>query len=153
MSKIRGAARMRRFIRSMPEAIQTEIVGSLDRWGRDMAAVMQARTPRRTGALIGKIRHKVFPRSLRMQVGVIGSKKVRQRLFYGRILDLGRRGQVVRARRHRKDGGVTVYALHVRAIRALHFVTGPMSDLRTGFNRHIRGIWERALRKVSGGLE
>lgn len=153
MSSVRGAAKLRRLIRRMPEAVQQEIVGSLDSWGRELGGAMRARTPRRRGTLLSRIRHKVFPKSLRMQVGLLGSRKVRQRLFYARILDLGRKGQSVRARRRRKDGSVSTYAMNVGAIRAMRFVTGPLSDLRTGMNKHIKGIWTRALRRVSEGGE
>lgn len=154
MSGVRGGPKLKRLIRRMPEAVQGEIVGSLDRWGGELATSMRARTPRgKTGRLLAGIRHKVFPKSLRMQVGLLVSKKERQRLFYGRILDLGRKAQQVRVRRRTKSGRVSSFTMNIPAIRALHFVTGPMSDLRAGLNRHIKGIWDRALRRVAGGGE
>lgn len=154
MSGVRGGAKIRRLMRRMPEAVQTEIVGSLDRWGGELATAIRARTPRgKTGRLLAGIKHKVFPKSLRMQVGLLVTKKERQDLFYGRILDLGRKAQQVRVRRRTKSGRISSFVMNVGAIRAKHFVTGPLSNLRAGLNRHIKGIWDRALRKVSEGGE
>lgn len=152
-SGVRGAARMRRFIRSMPEAVQQEIVGSLGRWGRELAGTMQARTPRRSGRLLSRIRFKVFPKTLRMQVGLLASKRERNALFYARILDLGRKARTVQARRRSRSGGASTYAMNVAPIRAMRFVTGPLSDLRSGMNKHIKGIWTRALRRTAGVAE
>lgn len=150
-SKLKGVAAVRRMVRRLPESVAKEIVSAFQRWGRELAARMRAGTPVRTGALIAKIGFKVFPRTLRLQVGLIASKRERQRLFYGRILDLGRKGRTVRARRRTKTGGVSSYAMNVGPIRAKHFVTGPMTDLRAGLRRYVHGIYDRALRRAAAG--
>lgn len=149
-SGVRGAAKMRRFIRSMPESVQHEIVGSFNRWGPGLSGAMRARAPKKSGRLAGGIRHKVFPKTLRMQVGLLVSKRERNALFYARILDLGRKGRTVQAKRRLKNGGVSTYAMNVAPIRAMKFITGPLGDLRPGLNRHIVGIWDRALRRAAG---
>jgi hypothetical protein len=59
---------------------------------------MIGRAARRTGALVAGLAFKVFPKTLRLQVGLL-TKAVNRRLFYGRILDLGRKGQAGVAKR------------------------------------------------------
>jgi len=150
-SRIRGVARQRRFIRSMPGSVSAEIIAAFNRWGPELAGAMRARAPSRSGRLQGGIRHKVFPRTLRLQVGLLVPKRERNALFYAIILDLGRKARTVQARRRRQSGGVTTYAMNVAPISAMRFITGPMRNLRSGLNRHIHGIWDRALRRSSAG--
>lgn len=150
-SRVKGGARVRRFLRAMPDGVRGEIVTAFDHFGREMASTMRSRTPHRTGALLSRITYKVFPRTLRMQVGLIAGKRVRNRLFYARILDLGRKAQIVQARRRTQSGQVSTYSMRVRGIPAKRFVTGPLGQSRAALNRHTRGIFERALRRTAGG--
>jgi len=149
-SGVRGGAAIRRILRNLPEGFRQELITGLNSWGRELAGVMRARTPKRSGRLVGGIGYKVYPKVLRLRVGLIVSKRERNALFYARVLDLGRKGRTVQARKRLKSGGVSTYAMNVSPIRAMKFVTGPLSDLRSGLNRHIKGIWGRALRRVAG---
>lgn len=136
----------------MPEAVQREIIGLLDKWGRRIAARMKSRAPRRTGATIGALNYKVYPRTLKMQVGLLGSKKKRRELFYARIMDLGRKAQTKRVIRGRAAGGkVSSYTLNVGPIRATRFVTGPLTDLMGGLRKELKDVYHRALARVAGG--
>jgi hypothetical protein len=152
-SRLRGASRVRRILRSLPESVRGEIMTAFEQFGRETSTTMRTRTPRRTGALVSRITYKLFPRSLRMQVGLIGGKSVRNRLFYGRILDLGRKGRTVQARKRTQSGAVTTYAMRVKAIPAKRFVTGPIRDSRAALNRQTKDIFTRALGRLAGGSE
>lgn len=162
---VKGAAKVRRLMKRMPEAVQREMRVSLEAAGQLLGETIRARTPRRTGELSKGIRHKVFPTTLKMQVGLIGSKKIREGLFYGRILEFGRRAQTVRvtrgttvsksySARNKRAAGATLakpYLLRVKAIAPMRFVTGPLVDLRAVINREIKDIWQRSLAKVAEG--
>lgn len=164
---MRGVAKTRRLMKRMPDEVQQEIVGALDGWGGELATEMRGRTPRRTGAVLSMIKHKVFPRTLKMQVGLLGTKKARQRVFYARIVDLGRKAKTVRVyrrkrsqridgyqeRRNQMSAGRPYYLMRVPAMAARRFVTGPLNDLRAGLNKHLKNIWSRALKSAAGGDE
>ncbi|MEA3389387.1 MAG: HK97 gp10 family phage protein [Pseudomonadota bacterium] len=144
----------------MPESAKAEIRDVLDRGGRNIVAYMRGRAPRRTGALRAGITYRVMA-GLKLRAGLIGTKRGRSRLFYGRIQDLGRRGQEVTVRRRRgvanfgsrKDGSgrlIGVYRLRVRSMRPKRFVTGRMPDLRNMLNADLKKVWSRILQRIGG---
>ena len=150
-SRLRGVSNVRRLMRGMPQAVQSQIVEALDDTGRKIAPTMRRRAGRRTGNLQGGISFKVFPKTLRLQVGVLG-KKAQQRLFYGRILDKGRKGQAVKVSRRTKGGSVSSYTMNVRPLRGRYFITGSYRDMRGTFTQNLNGIWDRAVADAAGGI-
>lgn len=159
-STIKGSRSFRRILRAMPSVMRDQLVGELDRGGREILGAMQARAGRsRTGNLLRNLSLKLYPKSLRMRVGFVG-KRANSRAFYARILEGGRRAQVVSVTR-RKVAGSTLkdgrrvahpaYSLRVTPLPARRFVYGPLTDLRAVFGRRMRGIWERALKAIGGG--
>lgn len=143
----RVVRRNRRILRQLPDAMRTEIIDALDKGGVAMAAAIKSRTPRRTGALRGGIRYKVYPRTLKLRIGLVGPRRQWAALFYGWILNFGRKSQTVKARR----AGGKPYQLRVRALAAKQFVTGQLPNLRAVMNRQLNNIWDRALARVAGG--
>jgi hypothetical protein len=92
---------------------------------------------------------KVFPKTLRLQVGLL-TKAVNRRLFYGRIIDLGRKGGQRPARRRVPgSGAISSYAMNVKPLAGSHFVSGRKSEVRSRLQ--LGQIYERALRKASTG--
>ncbi len=152
-SKLKGAPRVKRLMRRLPDAAQVEIVHALRDTGPKLAREMQSRAPRRTGALRAGITWKLFPKTLRLQAGLIGTKRGRARLFYGWILEYGRKGGTVKAKRRTKSGGYSVYAMRVSRIAPMRFVTGNFHGLRTQLQARLRGIWGRILSRASGGSD
>jgi hypothetical protein len=155
-SKVRKSRNLKRLWRGMPGAVSAEMVTVLDRGGRALQAKMRANTPRRTGRLQAAILYRVLPKTLRLRVGLIGPK--RERLFYGRIQDLGRKAQVVTVSRRKVAGSTLVnrrrvahpsYLLRVRAMKAKRFVTGRYPDLRATIGNDLRGIWDRSLKRLA----
>lgn len=150
-SKIKGVARLRRLLKRLPDATRQEMIVELNVAGREAVAIAQGRAPRRRGALAAGIGFKVFPKTLRLQVGLL-TKAVNRRLFYGRILDLGRKSQTVQARRRSAGSGtVSTYAMNIKGISGKYFVTGRKSDLRVRFGYSLGQVYDRALRKASTG--
>lgn len=172
--RLRGIIRVRKLLRRLPEAVAGEIVVELSVTGRQMLAAVLARTPRKTGALQAGESFKVFPRSLRLQVGLLGTRRGQSKLFYGRIQDLGRRAQIVTVQRRRRvsttlstgerlsllrtSGGrklsadvVSTYRMKVPAMKGKRFVTGRYPDLRRILNGNLRGIFARALKSAASG--
>ncbi|HEX7852321.1 MAG TPA: HK97 gp10 family phage protein [Sphingobium sp.] len=145
--RVKGGARIRQILRGMPSAFRQEMVDVLDKGGQDLVPQMQAKAPSRTGATREAIKYKVFPQSMKLNVGLIGLKKGRSNLFYARIQDLGRKAQVVTIRR----GPLAGKPMNIRAMAAKHFVTGSFPELRETINSGLKGIFARALKRVSGG--
>ncbi|WP_010218933.1 HK97 gp10 family phage protein [Sphingomonas sp. PAMC 26621] len=165
-SKLRGIGRFKRLLRRMPEAARGEIVVELSVTGRQIKQAIQAKAPRKSGALREGIESKVLPKSLRLQVGLLGGRRGNRDLFYGRIQDLGRKAQVVRVlRRHsdfahtfnrngtRKKTVESAYLMRVRAMAPKRFITGRFPELRQALNANLRGILTRSLSRIAGGSD
>jgi hypothetical protein len=161
-SRLRGAGRFRRTLKALPDAVSQEIVVELNVTGRTVRSLMQAKAPKKSGRLAAAITYRVLPKSLRMQVGLIGSQKERNDLFYGRIQDLGRKAQVVQARRRvgtfadpQNRGAprsiLKTYTMRVSAMAPKRFITGRYADMRSALNTNLRGIWTRALSAAAAG--
>lgn len=152
-SRLKGAAQVRSLLKRMPEAVHAEIVAIYRAAEAPALAIARAGTPVRTGALRNALRARVLPRSLRFQVGLIGKPANRQ-FFYGRILEIGRKAQTVKARRRNASGGVTTYAMRVSAIPGVRFnmVQGPArAQIRQLIVDPIRNLWEKSLRRAALG--
>jgi hypothetical protein len=107
---------------------------------------------------------------MRLQVGLIG-KPINRRLFYGRIVQFGRKAQTVTVARRgvfaktiplggrmNKYKAVALknrisgtYRMRVRAMAARPFVFSPRTELRAAINKRIRDFWEGALRRAAQG--
>lgn len=160
-TRLRGVGRFRRTMKALPAAVSQEIVVELNVTGREVRSLMQAKAPKNTGRLAAAITYRVLPKSLRMQVGLIGPQKERNDLFYGRIQDLGRKAQVVQARRRvgsfadPHNGSIrsrlTTYPMQVSAMAPKRFITGRYADMRNSLKTNLRGIWTRALGVAASG--
>jgi hypothetical protein len=118
--RIRGDRAFRKLLRKMPDAIREEIFRMMEVAGDQILAAQRADAPRRTGRLAAALSKRVSKASLRLRVGVIG-RPLNRRLFYGHILEVGRRAQVVTARRTTRSGTISTYQMRVRAIMARPF--------------------------------
>lgn len=159
--RTKGVASVRRLLRRIPDQMRQELGAAMQEAGPVLAQRQKSNAPTLTGATRDAIGWKFYPATLRLVVGIIG-KQANRKLFYARILDLGRRGQTVRVRRavggsgHMGDAGYfrkayVTYSLRVKPIAAKRFVTGKMPDLRQELRTRLNGIWDRVLARVSGG--
>lgn len=171
----RGMSKVKAMLDRLPESFRRQMVGVLEGAGRGLKSAMRARAPTRTGALQQGIDYKVYPKSLRMVVGLLLTRRGRSNLFYGRIQDLGRKAQVVvvsrlrrgqrgawtariaggTARTSRKpaDLSTATYAMHVRAMAPKRFITGRKPELQNAMRNGLKGIFARAMRSAGGSGE
>lgn len=168
--RIHGLPEFRARLKKLPAAVQGELLAEFETIGSDLEKAMRARAPKKTGALREGITHKVFPKTLRLEVGLRNTKAGRSRLFYGRIQDLGRKGQTVivsrlirggraewldrvsrgKARLARKPRDlIATYALKVKPMAGKKFVTGRYSELRQEARTKLQGIYARAIGKAA----
>lgn len=143
----RGGKAFRRVMKGLPVAVHREMEDVLEDGGRDIRRLIVAKVRRRTGALARGIQYRLLRKTLRLRVGLIGSPRARAKLFYGRILDLGRKAQTVKVTRR----NTRPYVMRVRRIAPQRFITGSYAAARSVIQRRLRGVWDRALRAVAGG--
>lgn len=176
MARRRGLRRfpeVRRTLRGLPKAVQNELLAEFEAIGAKIATEQRLRAPKKTHALEKGIDHKVFPNTLRLEVGLRNLKKGRADLFYGRIQDLGRRAQTVIVQRLVKGGRakwtgriaagkaragakprdlVASYSMRVRGMEGKKFVTGKFPDLRKEARSSLQGIYARAIGKAGSDV-
>lgn len=128
----------------MSPAIQGEVETLLRETGAQVLTEQKSRVPVRTGALKQGLSMKVLPKSRRLQVGLIG-KPVNRKLYYGRIVEFGRKGQTVRARR----AGGKPYLMKVRGMAPRPFV---YSVNREDIYSRFRSLWDRVLGRAAAGV-
>jgi hypothetical protein len=143
---VKGASRVRKMLARLPDDIRAEMVVDLNLLGREVLTRAQAEAPVKTGALRRALDFKVFPKTLRLRVGILRRNRD---LFYGHILEVGRRARVVT----RRSSTGTRHPYRVSAIPAGRFdmVGGRTKAFAKRQARERLGrIYERALRKASG---
>jgi len=144
-SSVKGIGPLRRLMKQLPEAMSQEIIVELNLIGREALAAMRGEAPRRTGAVFSALRFKVYPNSLRLQVGLLGAAD-NKRLFYANIIDKGRRGG---GRTIKK--GTAKYGSGVGAKTGTHFVSKEKQEIRRKIDPDLGKIFDRALAKASAG--
>ena len=141
---IRGDRAFKSLIKRLPETVKQEMVVELHVAGRAALAREKAAVAVKTGALSSALDAKVLPNTLKLKVGLIG-KVLNKRLFYGRIIEFGRKASVKTVKRANSKS----YQLPIKAIAARHFVyTQSRDELYAPF----RSLWEKALAKASSGV-
>lgn len=146
----KSVRRVKRIMRNLPDAAQAELVGVLEKTGPRLVNLIKARTPVRTGALSRGIKFRVAKRGLKLRAGLLGSPKARGKLFYGYILNWGRKAGPVKARRRTKTG-TSNYMLNVKGITGSRFVTGTGKLIGREVQPQLQSIWARILKRAAGG--
>lgn len=144
LRRVRGDRSFVRLLKQMSPAIQGEVETLLRETGAQVLTEQKSRVPVRTGALKQGLSMKVLPKSRRLQVGLIG-KPVNRKLYYGRIVEFGRKGQTVRARR----AGGKPYLMKVRGMAPRPFV---YSVNREDIYSRFRSLWDRVLGRAAAGV-
>lgn len=142
--RVRGDRSFVRLLKQMPDMIQREVEDLLRETGAEVLTEQRTRAAVRRGALRQALSMKVLTKSRRLQVGLVG-KPVNRKLFYGRIIEFGRKGQTVRAR---KRGGKQ-YLMKIRGMAPRPFVYSV--DRETVYGR-FRNLWDRILKRASAGV-
>jgi hypothetical protein len=164
-SRLQGIISVRKLLKRLPDAVRQELIVQHHLTGREVLALQNAKVPRKTGALQRGLSMKVLPATGTLRVGLIG-KPTNRRLFYGRIVQFGRKAQVVIATRkyaalagHKafgrnyknaalKAGIKGTYRLRVPAMAGRNFIY-PMT--REQIAAPYANIWVRALTKAGMG--
>lgn len=156
-SQLQGVAGVRKMLRRLPESAKDEMVDALHDIAPEYLAAQQADAPVAAGAhrkgvepgaLRAGLSFKVLRKSLRLRVGLIGTKPGRARLFYGFIVEIGRKAQTVSVTR---KAGVEPYKMRVRAMAPRPFVYKKRPALRTRLQNRLNTFWQHALQHAGEG--
>jgi hypothetical protein len=115
-SGLKGAGKVRRLLKRLPDESRASIVAELQRAAPVILSAARAETPVRTGGLRQALEARVFPKTMRLRVGLL-TKAKRKKFFYGWILEAGRKAQTVRVRRANSRW----YHINVKAISPRKF--------------------------------
>lgn len=147
MSGFKGGKRFKRILQQLPDEARRDLVDAFGRAGRRAQAAMRARAKRKTGNLQQGVKYLVRPKTLRLQVGLLGTKRGRSKLFYGFVLDKGRTAKTVRIKRGPRAGA----NMKIRKLVGDRFVSGEYPDLRDSINREVKPLFSRILSRLSQG--
>lgn len=145
-SGVKGAAAIRRLFRQLPEALQNEVLETLDKGGDDIVSAQRASARRKTGAMAAGLKSKLLRRSATLKVGFVG-KATNRKLFYAKILGGGRKAQTVTATR-----GGSSYSLRVAARAPEPVIDPPAAKAaRRRLVDKLDAVWRRVLDRVATG--
>jgi hypothetical protein len=149
---LKGAGRIRKMLRRLPDDVAIEINAILASAGQQGLVYARSQTPSRTGALRNALSLKLYPKAMRMRLGLNG-KRQQKTFFYGHILDVGRKARAVRVQRRTPSGGLTNYIMRVSPISPARYdiVYGRAERFIKGLvNRPLREVYKKALRRAAG---
>ncbi len=152
-SRVLGGGRIRRLFKTLPETVGNEIGSVLQSAAPKLLAGMQAaaRTVVRvvSGALLGGLSYKFYPKTLRLRVGFFR----RNAPFYAAIIENGRKRPKTSRPVHlrRRDGTITTFTRKLNPVPAKHIVYSRQTNVRREINDRLKGIWSRAIRAASAG--
>ena len=152
-STIKGAASFRRMLKLLPDSANAELRAFLNNAGPVLAAQMKSQLPvlasprpnRTPGALRDSITWKVTPKALNLKVGEISKRDV---LFYGHILDVGRKAKTVNVTRRKNTAP---YSLTVSPLTGLYVLKRTRVSFLNGTLPGYREIMDKILLAASQG--
>lgn len=156
---VQGMADTYALLGELPAAARFELADLLGRLGRDILAREQAIVAKATGALQAGLSSQLLTDQLRVRVGLLGlarssGKKNLGGLFYGIIVNYGRKAQTVlvdrrragatkllRNGRKRVEDLLKTYSLRVTPLAPRPFVDGPEIDVDGIATQRLADFW------------
>jgi hypothetical protein len=103
-NRVDGLAETYSMFGRIPDAAREQLGVEMARIGYEVLAGQKQDVAKSTGELEQGLSLKLMIDRLRVQVGLLGLTGARSRLFYGRIVERGRRAQTVLVQRRRRVG-------------------------------------------------
>jgi len=147
-SRVRGDKGFRKILRQLPPAAHDEMADVMRGIGGALVRAMKADAPEKTGKLRHGIEYKLAAKALRLRIGLLSLRRKQGDLFYGRIVEFGRKAQTVTVTRRRNTAP---YQMRVRAMAPRPFVYKRRPDLRRELNTKLRAYWDNVLTAAAAG--
>ena len=163
---VQGLADTYALMGELPAAARFELADVLGRMGRDILAAQQAVVAKATGALRAGLSAQLLTDQLRVRVGLLGlarrsGKRNLGDLFYGIVVEKGRKAQTVLVQRRRAGSGkllrnrrkrvediVATYSLKVKAADARPFVELPAPQVDAISTQRLADFWGRTFQRA-----
>ncbi|RSV15193.1 hypothetical protein CA235_09665 [Sphingomonas sp. ABOLF] len=100
--RVKGLAEAHSMFGAVPAAARDQLGVELAIIARDILAAQKRDAPNETGKLEAGLQLHLQLEELRVRVGLLNLLRGRSKLFYGRIIEFGRRAQTVLVTRHLK---------------------------------------------------
>jgi hypothetical protein len=158
-----GLAQTYSLFDAIPESARNRLAAELGLIATDVLAAQRSDVAKRTGELSAGLSEEVQIDELRARVGLLGIKGGRSKLFYGRIVEAGRRAQVVLVQRRRRGGGklrlgpgrrkraediAATYSLRVSPLPPRPFVHVDRPEIRA--EERLAGFWAQVISDAGG---
>jgi hypothetical protein len=140
----------------LPARAEADLAWTLRDIAADALAAQRRDAPVKTGSVKGALSIAEVLDRLKVRIGLIGPSA--KKYFYARIIEYGRRAQVVRVirrkfrsvgRSRRRAAGVAAsYALRVKAMAPRPFVRKDRPDLDELTTRRLAEFWSRTLDNI-----
>lgn len=134
---------------ALPEAAKDQLAVELAIIGKDVLAAQKRDVAKRTGALEQGLSIQVLVDALRVRIGLLARKS---KLFYGRIIEGGRRAQVVLAKRRVRVGGrrsqtvAATYSMRVSRLAPRPFIRVDRPEIRA--EQRLANFWSEVVANV-----
>lgn len=143
-SSVKGTASLRRLLRRLPDASRQALGDELKAIGQRLLARAKAETPVRTGRLRAALGMSVAVKTLQLRLGLI-KKADRRRLFYGYILDQGRKAKSGVTKNGRR------WATGAISPSRYEFVFGRRKDFQQNEIPNMRKVLDKVLSDAARG--
>lgn len=164
MARRRVRGNFRSLLMRLPESVAEELRALQNETGKMLLARAHARVPVKSGKLKAGLSYSVTPKTLRLRFGILGKAKNR-RLFYGRILEHGRKAKTVTKTNAVWAGYAPFRAARGNTVmrprftqRSRTYRVGPIAPRRFVYNtpreqiyRPYQKLWGRALHRAAAG--
>lgn len=161
---VRGLAATYALLGDIPDAAREQLGVELAILAREGLAAQKAAAPKDTSALSGGLSMQLSLRKLSVQFGLLGLRKGRSNLFYGRIVNSGRAAQTVLVQRRRRVKGFlrtsrgrkraedisSTYTLKVKARAPIPFIDAPGVDFEQLAAGQLAEFWTHLLARAGG---
>ena len=147
---VQGLAEANAVLQAIPIAAREQVAVETAIIGREVLAAMKRDVPRDTGALAGALMVQTIFDQLRTRVGLLGISKFRPKLFYGIIVEYGRKAQVVRLTRGKRAKQLRAIGesrtMKVSALPARPFVHADRPEIRA--EQRLANFWSEVMAKA-----
>jgi hypothetical protein len=160
-NRVDGLAETHSLFDRLPQAAREQIAVEEARIGYDVLAAQKRDVAKRSGELESGLSLQLMIEKLRVRVGLLGLSGARRNLFYGRIVESGRRAQTVLVERRRRVAGklrlgpgrrkraediATTYSLKVRPLPPRPFVRVDRPEIHA--EQRLASFWSEVLANV-----
>lgn len=159
--RVQGLAEQLALFDALPDAAKDELGLLIGGFALDVLGDQRQFVPERTGALARGLSAQSQLEQLRAKIGLLGLVKGQGKLWYGRVVQFGRRAQVVlvsrrrvgaskrlRGGRKRAEDIAATYSLRVSPLTARNFIYVDTGEQDAQLVNRLADFWSKSLTRA-----